>query len=189
MNKPSFRKWLLVVAGILSVGLGVLGIFLPVLPTTPFLLLAAACFVRSSDRLYQWLIHHKWFGPYIRNYREHKAITRRVKIWTLILLWGTIGYTAFGVLTSWALRTLLLLVAIGVTIHLLRMKTLTKDMLSKTEGVEINKPHTQQNQLNSRAFDDQHKKEGIVSKCRVRLILWLLLAVASVGGGIVQTWS
>ena len=127
---------MLVSIGIFLVGLAAAGIFVPLLPTTPFLLLAAACFVRSSDRLYQWLITHRWFGSYIRNYREHKAITRQAKIVTLTLLWGTIGYTAFGVITSLPLRVLLLLVAGGVTVHVLSMKTLTREILSGSSGVE-----------------------------------------------------
>jgi hypothetical protein len=131
MTKSSVRRWLLIAAGVLSLGLGILGIFLPLLPTTPFLLLAAGCFMRSSERLYRWLITHKWFGPYIRNYREHGAITRRAKIGTLALLWGTIGYTALGVLDAVALRVLLFLVAVGVSAHVLHMKTLTKEMLAE----------------------------------------------------------
>ena len=121
---PSLRKSLLVTAGILSVGLGVLGIFLPLLPTTPFLLLAAACFIRSSDRLYHWLIHHRWFGSYIRNYREHRAIALRAKVGTLLLLWVTIGYSAFFVAHAWWLRALLVAIAVGVTAHILSLKTL-----------------------------------------------------------------
>lgn len=118
------------IAGILSLGLGILGVFLPLLPTTPFLLLAAGCFMRSSERLYRWLINHRWFGAYIRNYREYGAITRRAKIGTVVLLWGTIGYTALGILSSLPLRLLLLLVAVGVTAHVLHMKTLTREMLA-----------------------------------------------------------
>jgi len=124
MVSQSLRKGLLISAGILSVGLATAGIFLPLLPTTPFLLLAAACFVRSSDRLYRWLINHKWFGHYIKNYREHKAITRRAKIVILLMLWGTLGYTAILVITSLTVRVLLLLVGLGVTLHILSLKTL-----------------------------------------------------------------
>ncbi|MGM0401714.1 MAG: YbaN family protein [Chloroflexota bacterium] len=138
MTKRSpVRRWLLMIAGLLSLGLGILGIFLPLLPTTPFLLLAAGCFMRSSERLYRWLITHRWFGPYIRNYREHGAITRRAKIGTLALLWGTIGYTALGVLSSLPLRVLLFLVAVGVTAHVLHMKTLTKEMLAGDCGEDV----------------------------------------------------
>jgi len=142
MRDSIWRKWLLITAGLLSVGLGVLGIFLPILPTTPFLLLAAACFIRSSKGLYRWLINHKWFGPYIRNYREFKAVTLRAKIVTLILLWGTIGYSAFGVLHSWLLRGLLLTIAVGVTIHILSLKTLTEEMIlsSQKERERVQEP-------------------------------------------------
>jgi hypothetical protein len=139
MVKPPLRKGLLISAGVLSVGLATAGIFLPLLPTTPFLLLAAACFIRSSDRLYRWLITHKWFGPYIKNYREHKAITKRAKVVILLLLWGTLGYTAIGVISALAARVLLLLIGVGVTLHVLSLKTLTPEMLSeerRTEGVE-----------------------------------------------------
>lgn len=127
-------RWLLVVAGVLAVVVGAIGVFVPLLPTTPFLLLAATCFVRSSDRLYTWLIHHRWFGSYIRNYREHRAITLRAKIVTLTLLWGVIGYSAVFVARAWWLRALLGVVAVGVTIHLLLLKTLTRDMVMKPQG-------------------------------------------------------
>ena len=124
MESGSLKKRLLMSAGFLSLGLGAAGIFLPVLPTTPFLLLAAACFMRSSDRLHEWMLTNRWFGPYIRNYREHKAVTKRTKTVTLVLLWGTIGYTAFGVVSSWTLRALLLVIAAAVTVHVLRFRTL-----------------------------------------------------------------
>lgn len=120
--------------GIFFVGLGIAGIFIPLLPTTPFLLLAAACFMKSSKRLYNWLVTHKWFGSYIRNYREYKAIPKRTKIATLIFLWGTIGYTSFAVVTSWIIRLLLLIVSIGVTVHILSIKTLNKETLSMSSG-------------------------------------------------------
>jgi hypothetical protein len=125
-----FYKVLLAVLGVVFVVLGAVGIFIPLLPTTPFLLLAAACFIRSSDRLYLWLISHKWFGHYIRNYREHSAITRSTKIVTLILLWVTLGFGSFWVVDSTLVRALLLVVGIGVTVHILSMKTLTSELLS-----------------------------------------------------------
>lgn len=133
MRKERILKWLLVAAGILAVGLGMLGIFVPVLPTTPFLLLAAACFVRSSPRLYAWLIHHKWFGNYIRHYREHRAVTVRAKAVALVLLWSVIGISAIFAVTAWWLRVLLGVIAVGVTLHLLRLKTLTPEMLQSNQ--------------------------------------------------------
>ena len=127
MLNPRIRRFLLVVVGCVCVGLGTVGIFLPLLPTTPFLLLAAACFIRSSERLYEWLITHRWFGYYIKNYSEHRAITLRAKVVTLSLLWFTIGYSAIVVARAWWLRLVLLCIAVGVTLHVLRLKTLTRN--------------------------------------------------------------
>lgn len=139
--KTSLRKWLLMGAGILALGLAVVGIFIPVLPTTPFLLLAASCFMRSSERLYNWLIHHRWFGEYIRHYREYRAITLQAKVVALVLLWAVIGVTTIFAVTLWWMRTLLVIVAVSVTLHLLHLKTLTPAMLQSSqrrlEGGEI----------------------------------------------------
>jgi len=123
MAAKTVRRWLLMTIGIMAVGLGTAGIFLPLLPTTPFLLLAAACFIRSSDRLYQWLIHNRWFGSYIRNYREHRALSLRAKVIALILLWTTMTYSIFFLVTNKALQVLLLLIAAIVTIYLFSLKT------------------------------------------------------------------
>ena len=144
MTTARLRKGLLISLGVLSVGLAMVGVFLPLLPTTPFLLLAAACFIRSSDRLYRWLITHRWLGPYIKNYREHRAITRRAKVVTLLLLWSTLGYTAVGVVSALAVRVLLLGIGVGVTLHVLRLKTLTPDMLSETRAMEGSERATDQ---------------------------------------------
>ena len=114
--------------------LGVLGILLPLLPTTPFLLLAAGCFVRSSPKLYAWLLNHRWFGDYIRHYREHRAIPLRAKVVVLALMWGTIGYTAIVVARVWWLRALLVAIAAGVSAHVLRLKTLTPEMVVQLQA-------------------------------------------------------
>jgi len=124
MARATIQRWLLMTIGIISVGLGTAGIFLPLLPTTPFLLLAAACFIRSSDRLYQWLIHNRWFGSYIRNYQEHRALPLRAKVTALILLWTTMTYSVFFLLRHWLPQVLLLLIAAVVTIYLLSLKTM-----------------------------------------------------------------
>lgn len=113
----------LLVVGVVSVALAVLGIFLPLLPTTPFLLLAAFCFARSSQRFYRWLLTNRWFGAYICNYRAGKGIPLKQKLITLVVLWLTIGYTAvFAVSHCW-LRLLLVAIALGVTVHLARIRT------------------------------------------------------------------
>ncbi len=126
------RKALLMAAGVLALALGAAGIFLPLLPTTPFLLLAAACFMRSSEQLYDWLIHHPWFGSYIRNYREYRAITLQAKVTSLVFLWATIGFSIFRVVDSLAVKLLLFAIATGVTVHLVRLRTLTREMLEET---------------------------------------------------------
>lgn len=115
----------LISVGVISVALGVIGVFVPLLPTTPFLLVAAACFLRSSDRLYQRLITHPMLGPYIRNYRERRAITRWARIVALVLLWTTIGYATFMLVGSLAVRVALLTIAALVTVHLVRLRTVT----------------------------------------------------------------
>ena len=76
----SIVRLLLVIAGSISLAFGVIGIFLPVLPTTPFLLLASFCYVRSSERLHRWLLEHRVFGKYIYNYEVHRAIPKKTKI-------------------------------------------------------------------------------------------------------------
>ncbi|MBN2408959.1 MAG: YbaN family protein, partial [Candidatus Aminicenantes bacterium] len=108
----------LIAGGTLSVALGAVGIFMPVLPTTPFLLLAAVCYARSSDRLYRWLLNNRWFGESIRNYREGRGLPLRLKILTILTLWLTIGISAFFAVSSLWCRIVLFLIMGGVTLHL-----------------------------------------------------------------------
>jgi len=117
------KTFLLRFAGVSLVALGLVGIILPILPTTPFLLAAAACFVRSSDRLYHWLITNPVFGEYIRRYRDKEGIPKPTKIWTLIFLWTTLGTSALFFAQALWLKLLLLAVGIGVSIHVVMIKT------------------------------------------------------------------
>lgn len=116
--------WILTVLGIITLALGIMGAFLPVLPTTPFLLLSAALFLRSNRRLYDWLLNHPRMGTYITNFIKHKAIPLRVKIISVATLWITLLYCAIFVASHWALSALFILIAVCVTIHILRYKTL-----------------------------------------------------------------
>ena len=116
------RVW--IGAGTIFVGLGTLGMFLPLLPTTPFLLLAAACYARGSKRFYNWLVSNRWFGNYIKNYRERKALPLRIKAFSIVLLWATIGYSAVSVVKAPLVRALLIGIAIGVTVHITLIRTL-----------------------------------------------------------------
>lgn len=112
------------VIGVVCVALGVLGIALPVLPTTPFLLLAAALFARSSGRLHAWLLGHRVLGKYIQGFLVEKVIPRRIKIISVSMLWAAILASIFTVgIGRWWLQLLLAGVAVGVTVHILSFKT------------------------------------------------------------------
>jgi uncharacterized protein len=113
----------LVSAGTLCVALGALGLFLPLLPTTPFLLLAAACYARSSPRFLGWLLGNRWFGRSLRDYRERRGISLAQKAVTIALLWASIGYAGWFLASSRWPRLLLAAIATAVTIHLLRLPT------------------------------------------------------------------
>ncbi len=112
------KIWLNIV-GCIAVALAILGVFLPLLPTTPFLLLASACFARGSDRLHRWLLSNKLFGEYLRNIEDGRDIPRRAKIITLTVLWVSLGYSAYK-LDSVSLTALLLAIGIGVSVFLLK---------------------------------------------------------------------
>lgn len=132
-----FIKLVLITIGSISVALGCLGIFLPILPTTPFLLLGAACYVRGSEKLYNWLINNKWFGAYIKNYREGRGIPIKAKLYAISLLWISILYAVVFAISKLPLKIMLLLIAAGVTLHILRTKTMVQGEEKETE-VEIN---------------------------------------------------
>jgi len=120
--RTTLKRRLLIGAGTLSTGLGIIGIFVPILPTTPFLLLAAACYMRSSERFYKWLTNNRIFGAYVRNYIEGRGMPARIKIFTILLLWLTIGLSiTFGVQNT-VIRIVLICVAIGVTVHVVLIK-------------------------------------------------------------------
>ena len=122
----NLSRWVLIIIGSFFAGLGILGIFLPLLPTTPFLLLAAVCYIRSSERFYNWLINNKWLGNYIKNYLEGKGVPLKVKVLSISLLWITIGYSVVFVVNIFLFKVILILIAIGVTIHIQSIRTLTK---------------------------------------------------------------
>ncbi|CAE6910043.1 Inner membrane protein YbaN [Pseudomonas marincola] len=122
LNRNPLIRYALLAIGWLSVALGVIGIFLPVLPTTPFLLLAAACFMRSSERFYLWLTSHPHLGPWIRDYLDGEGIPLKGKIYAISLMWLSIGFSCYLVPLFWA-RTFMLTSAVLVTLYILRQKT------------------------------------------------------------------
>ena len=117
-------KIVLTLLGLISLGLGIVGIFLPVLPTTPLLLLAAALFLKSNRGLYGWLLNHPKLGPYIRNFMEYKAIPLKIKILSVSMVWITLLCCAIFVAEHWALRTFFILLAAAISVHILSYKTL-----------------------------------------------------------------
>ncbi len=121
-RNPAIRYALLAI-GWLSVVLGVIGIFLPVLPTTPFLLLAAACFMRSSKRFYLWLVNHRRLGPWIVDYLDGQGIPLKAKVYAIGLMWLSIGLSCYMVPLFWA-RDFMLTSAVLVSLYILKQKTL-----------------------------------------------------------------
>ncbi|MFI3247778.1 MAG: YbaN family protein [Rikenellaceae bacterium] len=117
-------KIIFIIIGVLSLILGTLGIFIPLLPTTPFLLLSAALFVRSSPRLYSWLIKNPVLGKYIRNYRENRSVPMRVKVTSLVMLWASLLYCILAVVADRIyIQGLLLTIAILVSWHIISLGT------------------------------------------------------------------
>lgn len=119
-------KFMLIFIGTVSFGLGIIGVFVPVLPTTPFLLLSSFCFIRSSKRMHTWLINNKIFGEYIYNYMTYRAVRKSVKIKALIFLWVSLLISIFTI-SNLYLDILLLLIGISVSAHIISLKTLGID--------------------------------------------------------------
>jgi uncharacterized membrane protein YbaN (DUF454 family) len=118
---------LLFIAGTISLVLGTIFIVVPLLPTTPLLLLALACYCRSSKRMTKWVLNNKYFGNYIRRYREGKGIPIKTKIIAITALWITISYSAFFVVNQWWIVQLILFaIAIAVSTHIIKLPTYKK---------------------------------------------------------------
>ena len=127
LKKQKMLRALLMVAATICLCLGALGIFLPILPTTPFLLLAAACYLRSSERMHKWLLNNRWFGEYIKNYQAGLGIPLKTKIIAITILWVAIIYSTFFVVDEILIAQIVLLaIATGVSVHLIRLPTFKK---------------------------------------------------------------
>lgn len=114
-------RYLLIGIGSAAVALGMLGVVLPLLPTTPFLLLAAACFSRSSERFHDWLMNMPAFGQHIRAYKAGKGIPFRVKVTALTVLWVTILTSVIWMVPVLFVKGLLIVIAAAVTMHIVRL--------------------------------------------------------------------
>lgn len=125
-HRRRLKRGLYFLLGTIFLVLGGVGIILPILPTTPFLLLSLACYYQSSKRMHNWMLHNKWFGSYLRNYTEGKGISLKAKLFTISLLWILIGYSVFFVVNIMIVQILLFVIAIGVSIHLIKLPTFGK---------------------------------------------------------------
>lgn len=127
---PALR-WVLLISGLFATGLGVLGVFLPVLPTVPFLLLALACFARSSERFYNWLLDHAHLGPIVRPYIDGQGMTRASKAKAIALVWTSITLSALLLIENSWVQWSLWTVACGVTLYLLNLPSRAVEELQK----------------------------------------------------------
>lgn len=120
------KKISLIAAGMLCIVLGVIGIFVPLLPTVPFLLLAAYCFARSSEKFYTWLFTNRWSGKILTDYKAGKGFPLSMKVSSILFLWLVLGYSILHVFQSTLWKAILFLVGLAVTVHLLMLKSYRK---------------------------------------------------------------
>jgi uncharacterized membrane protein YbaN (DUF454 family) len=117
----SIQKGLFILVGTVSLILGFIGIFVPVLPTTPLILLAAACYLRGSKKLHRWITNNERFGPMIRDYQSGKGLKKSTKIKAISLMWIMILTSAYFFVESIIAQAAMILTSIAVTIYLLRL--------------------------------------------------------------------
>lgn len=123
MKMNSIGRFALLGFGWLALGLGSLGLILPILPTAPFVLVAAACFMRSSERLHSWVVEHPVFGVHVRDYLAGKGLQRRTKIVALATLWASILASVFLLVPFMIVDALLVVIAALVTAYIVRLPT------------------------------------------------------------------
>lgn len=140
MKLNCIKKTIYIFLGTLSLVLGVTGIFIPVLPTTPFLLLASVCYLRSSKTMYNWLINNKMLGKYIYCYMNYKAISKTTKIGAIIFLWLTLSISIL-LMQSMYIKMFLVLVGIAVTWHVTTIKTLSVEELKELNNLYRNQKY------------------------------------------------
>jgi len=116
-------KALLIIVGSLFVGLGFVGVILPGLPTTPFLLVAAGCYAKSSDRFYKRLINSRTFGPMIRQYRERRSLPKRIKVRAIVMMWTMISLSGIFAITGTTGRIILFVCGLIGMFSVLSVKT------------------------------------------------------------------
>lgn len=126
MRREDLLRVIFFSAGTICLVLGAIGVFIPLLPTTPFLLLSATFYLRSSERMYRWLFENRYFGEYLRNYKDGRGIPLRTKLFAVAMLWAAISYSILYIATHWVVRLILAVIAVAVTTHILLIPTLRK---------------------------------------------------------------
>ena len=117
------KRTVLMIAGFLFVALGIIGIFLPVMPSIPFLIVASICFSKSSKKFHNLLLNNKWVGPHIKNYHENNGIKVKTKILSIIFQWAGILFTSIFLVHNFFGRILMVIIATGATIYIVSLKT------------------------------------------------------------------
>lgn len=120
MLKKKVKKYVLIALGSIALAFGVVGMFIPILPTTPFLLITSYCYIRSSKSLHSWLLNHHVLGRYIKDYVEHRAVPRKVKVVALGTLWPSLGFTIFLV-PLMPVKILLAVIGSIVSFYIIRL--------------------------------------------------------------------
>ncbi|MBN1634043.1 MAG: YbaN family protein [Ignavibacteria bacterium] len=123
ISKNKLKRGLFITIGFIMVGIGTLGIFLPVLPSTVFFLMAAYLFARSSEKFYIWLHENKLFGRQLKNYREGRGMSIKTKVVLIVLLWISILISVLFAVENYVLKFILIVILFGVTVYLVRLKT------------------------------------------------------------------
>ena len=122
----NLKKKIYICVGLLAVGLGIIGAFLPVMPTVPFLLVALFCFERSSKKYHDMILNNKYFGKVLRDYYEGRGLTTSIKIKAILFLSCGMGFSVYR-LHNVYLRIMLVLIWVGVALHIILLKTKPKE--------------------------------------------------------------
>ena len=116
------KRTLFTVLGCLFLALGAIGVFIPIMPTTPFILLSAACFSAGNSKVATWLRNNRFFGPYLENFKTKQGVSLSLKVISILFVWLGLGISML-IVRIWWVCIILGAVGIGVTIHLLMIKT------------------------------------------------------------------
>ena len=122
-NSNPIIRGLYIVGGTLSVILGFIGIVVPLLPTVPFLLLAAYCYAKGSEKFYKWFVTNRLFGRMITDYKEGRGVPLWTKIASISFLWCIMGYSLIYRVENTTVKLVMILVGVAVTIHLMMLKS------------------------------------------------------------------